>query len=190
MLKMMTSSNGNILSRYWPFVRGIHRSPVNSSHKGQRRGALMFSLICVWINCWVNNREAGDLRRHRGHYGVTAMTIPISAAAILMSVDVCHLIHSGTTKTLCSNWYKPTSIGTLIHICVYMYLINYLHLYLLQWMLVYFFALWHLCLIEHTAGLILTSQQIRYCPKGKCYICIGNPAENDRPTLGYNVCQL
>ena len=27
--------------RYWPFVRGIHRSPVNSSHKGQWRGALM-----------------------------------------------------------------------------------------------------------------------------------------------------
>ena len=125
---------------YWPFERGIHRSPVNSWHKGQRRGALIVSLICVWINCWVNNREAGDLRRHRGHYGVTGMTIPILAASrsILMSVDVCHLIHSGTTKTLCSNWYEPTSIGTLIHIRVYMYLINYLHLYLLQWMPVYF----------------------------------------------------
>ena len=49
--------------RYWPFVRGIHRSPVNSPHKGQWRGALIFSLICVWINGWVNNREAGDLRR-------------------------------------------------------------------------------------------------------------------------------
>ena len=30
--------------RHWPFVRGIHRSPVNSPHKGQWRGALMFSL--------------------------------------------------------------------------------------------------------------------------------------------------
>ena len=49
--------------RYWPFVRGIHRSPVNSPHKGQWRGALIFSLICVWINGWVNNREAGGLRR-------------------------------------------------------------------------------------------------------------------------------
>ena len=46
--------------RYWPFVRGIHRSPVNFPHKGQWHGALMFSLICVWINGWVNNREAGD----------------------------------------------------------------------------------------------------------------------------------
>ena len=57
--------------RNWPFVRGIHRSPLNSPHKGQWRGALMFSLICVWINGWVNNREAGDLRRYRAHYDVT-----------------------------------------------------------------------------------------------------------------------
>ena len=41
--------------RYWPFVRGIHRSPVNSPHKGQWSGALVFSLICVWINGSVNN---------------------------------------------------------------------------------------------------------------------------------------
>ena len=59
--------------RYWPFVRGIHRSPVNSPHKDQWRGALMFTLICVWINGYVNNREAGDLRRHRAHYNVIVM---------------------------------------------------------------------------------------------------------------------
>ena len=34
----------------------------------------MFSLIHVWINGWANNREAGDLRRHRGHYDVIVMT--------------------------------------------------------------------------------------------------------------------
>ena len=56
-----------------PFVRGIHRRPVNSPHKGQWRGAFMFSLICVWVNGWVNNREAGDLRRHRAHYDVIVM---------------------------------------------------------------------------------------------------------------------
>ena len=48
--------------------------PVNSPHRGQWRGALMFSLIGVWINGWVNNREAGDLRRHRGHYDVNVMS--------------------------------------------------------------------------------------------------------------------
>ena len=58
---------------YWPFVRGIHRSPVNSPHKGQWRGALIFSLICAWINSWVNNGETGDFRRHRAHYDVIVM---------------------------------------------------------------------------------------------------------------------
>ena len=54
-------------------VRGIHRPPMNSPHKGQWCGALMFPLICVWINGWVNNHEAGDLRRHRAHYDVNVM---------------------------------------------------------------------------------------------------------------------
>ena len=59
--------------RNWPFVREIHRSPVNFPRKGQWRGALMFSLIYAWINDWVNNREAGDLRRQHGHYDVIVM---------------------------------------------------------------------------------------------------------------------
>ena len=66
---------------YWPFVRGIHRSLVNSPHKDQWRGALMFLLICAWINDWVNNREAGDLRRHQTHCDVTVM--------ILVTFNLC-----------------------------------------------------------------------------------------------------
>ena len=58
------------LLRYWPFVRGIHRSPVNSPHKGQWCGALIFSLICAWINDWVNNDKAGDLRCYHTHYDI------------------------------------------------------------------------------------------------------------------------
>ena len=54
-------------------LRGIHRSPVNSPHTDQWRGALMFSLICAWTDSWVNNQDAGDLRRHRAHYDVTVM---------------------------------------------------------------------------------------------------------------------
>ena len=38
--------------RYWPFVRGIHRSPVNSPHKGRWRRALIFSLICALNKQW------------------------------------------------------------------------------------------------------------------------------------------
>ena len=59
--------------RYRPFVRGIHRLPVNSPQKGQWRGVLMFSLICGWINARVNPREAGDVRRHGAHYDVNLM---------------------------------------------------------------------------------------------------------------------
>ena len=56
------------------FVRGIHRWPVNSPHKGQWRGALMFYLICAWINDRVNNRQADDLWQHCIHYDVIVMT--------------------------------------------------------------------------------------------------------------------
>ena len=42
---------------------------MNYPHKCQWRGALMFSLICVWIN----NCEAGDLRRYRTNYDVNVM---------------------------------------------------------------------------------------------------------------------
>ena len=69
----------------------VGNSPVtvNSPNNGQWRGALMFSLICAWINGWVNTREAGDLRRHRTHYDISVMnlgqntTIPIYAKWIL-----------------------------------------------------------------------------------------------------------
>ena len=64
---------------YWPFVRGIHQSLVNSPHKGQWRGALMFSLICARINAWVNNRKAGDSRRHLTHYDVIVMSHVLTA---------------------------------------------------------------------------------------------------------------
>ena len=60
---------------YWPFVQGIHRSPVNSPHTGQWRGALVFSLISFWRNSWINYREADDLRRYRAPYDVIVMRI-------------------------------------------------------------------------------------------------------------------
>ena len=65
--------------RYWPFTWGIHRLPLNSPHKGQLRAVLMFSMIFAWINAWVNNREPGDLRRHRAHYDVIVMSNKVIA---------------------------------------------------------------------------------------------------------------
>ena len=42
----------------------------------QCRGALILSFICVWINGWVIDREAGDLGRYRAHYDVIAFFLP------------------------------------------------------------------------------------------------------------------
>ena len=69
--------------------------PVNSPHNGQWRGVLMLSLICVWINDWVNNGEAGDLRRHLGHYDVNVMhlTIPLVVQGLIK-----------ISKSAYSNW--------------------------------------------------------------------------------------
>ena len=78
--------------RYWPIVRGIHRPTVNSPHKGQWRGALMFSLICARINSCVNNREAVDLRRHCGHYDVIVMAVLIIVEAIIQDVTTVSVL--------------------------------------------------------------------------------------------------
>ena len=61
--------------RYWSFVWRFHQSPVHSPHRGQWRGALMCSLICAWTNSSVTNRDAGDLRRNRAPYDVTAILL-------------------------------------------------------------------------------------------------------------------
>ena len=66
-------SNGNIF-RVTGHLCGEFTSPGElGPHKGQRRGVLMFSVICVWIDNWVNNREACHLRRYPAHYDVIVM---------------------------------------------------------------------------------------------------------------------
>ena len=50
--------------RYWRFVRIIHRSPLNSPLKGQWHGALIFCLICAWINGWVKQSWDWWLETH------------------------------------------------------------------------------------------------------------------------------
>ena len=71
----------------------VGNSPVTGEfpHKGQWREALIFSLICVWINRWVNNREAGDLRCYCAHYEVTVMPthqcMDLSGELIMLSQE-------------------------------------------------------------------------------------------------------
>ena len=93
------------------FYAGIHRSPVNSPHKGQWHEALLFSVICTRINGWINNGEAGDTRRHRVHYDVTVMALPQSYAMTSMCVcmhlyECDYICASSISKTVASIHFK------------------------------------------------------------------------------------
>ena len=78
-------------------------SPVNSPHKGQWRGALMFSFIRAWINGWVNNSDAGDLRHHRAYYDVIVMC-PIQSYLHNTSHEICTLL---ATDPVCISLVLP-----------------------------------------------------------------------------------
>ena len=85
---------------------GIHRSLVNSPYKCQWRGALMFSLICVWINGWVNNREAGDLRRNQANYDVIVMKKLCSTSSLIQyNPNIISLYHYLNAPPYCGWLY-------------------------------------------------------------------------------------
>ena len=67
--------------------------PGEFPRKGQWRGALMFSLTCVWINGWVNIHQAGDLRRYRAHYDVT-----VRSHVIISNTSVSIVLPGGRFK--------------------------------------------------------------------------------------------
>ena len=113
---MMTSSNGNIFRVTGHLCVEFTGSP----HKGQWRGALMFSLICVWTNGWVNNREAGDLRRHRGHYDVIVMSDDLGSTNYSSWQTWTHLFNKvdamvadGLAFFHQQLWYWPISLNIL-----------------------------------------------------------------------------
>ena len=82
---------------------GNSSSPVNSPHKGRWRGALMFSLICAWMNDWVSNR---DLRRHRIHYDVTVMSI-----LPWLKTESCHDANLISSSLVAPELVKTTTSG-------------------------------------------------------------------------------
>ena len=115
----MTSSNGNIFRVTGPLC-GKFTGPSEFP-----AWALMFSLIYARINDWVNNREAGDLRRYLGHYNVSVMYISLFRTTRtemghqkeLMIVDcvfnskVCHpeYVHHWLMMT---SWHERTFLIT------------------------------------------------------------------------------
>ena len=102
--------------RYWPFVQGIHQSPVNSPSKGQWRGALMVSLICAWTNGWVNNRDACDLGHHYAHYEVIVMDRIRCcwSQSILVQSMACSVIASFPEPIMDYIWVRSQRCGCLV----------------------------------------------------------------------------
>ena len=102
---------------------GIQRSPVNSPHKSQWHGALMFYLICVWINCWgwwfetpshplwrlCNANEIARTSRWQG-YSVDGDQTLIQCESIgslsnrCRSEGPCWAIHLVCSNMLCNNF--------------------------------------------------------------------------------------
>ena len=83
----------NAMHRVWRHGRTLREwSPGNSPHKGQWRRALMFSLICGWINGWLNDHEANDLRRHHAHYDVTVMVLLIVTYGLPVAIFMTCLV--------------------------------------------------------------------------------------------------
>ena len=75
----------------------------------------MFSLICVWINGWVNNREAGDLRRYRAHYDLIVMYNQLVRRNMIYSLMITSghgEIHSVSTR-IELEFYTKTNEWTL-----------------------------------------------------------------------------
>ena len=71
----MTSSNGNMFRvtgpLCWEFTG--HRWIPHTEASDAELWCLFF--ICAWMNAWVNNREAGDLRRLSVRYDVIVMSM-------------------------------------------------------------------------------------------------------------------
>ena len=90
-----------------------------SPHKGQWREALMYSLICAWINDWVNNREAGDLRRYGVHYDVIVMLWDILYKTASVSVYQAY-IQNNRISSLCHDMETCLAFLTLSQVARFM----------------------------------------------------------------------
>ena len=87
--------------RYWSFVRRIHQWPGDSL-QGQWHGTLDVFFDLPPNKCWANNREAGDLRRHHGHYDVIVMRWFFSSGYYQKFKEPSRLMPTFDPKT--TNW--------------------------------------------------------------------------------------
>ena len=134
--------------RYWPFVRGIHRSPVNSPHKGQWRGTFFFDLQ---LNKWLGKQSWGwwletlscPLWRHcNGLSRVSSITTTIRvssnyASPVYAVATICHqvrwlrwghpsLFHTATSLLI---WYKMFCVRDISYRLMWVEFINMFSVY-------------------------------------------------------------
>ena len=101
--------------RYWSFCGN---SPVTGELPSQRPVTRSFDLylICAWTNGWVNNRQAGDLRRQRAYYYVIDMSTVFSIISrqhfpsFLDSISVIYRQHFHNFSTA-----FPSLIDSIFH---------------------------------------------------------------------------
>ena len=129
---MMTSSNGNIFRVTGPLC-GEFTGPGEFPTQRPVTRSFDVSLICARINDWVNKLEAGDLRRHRGHYDVNVMTWRIVFQSLFRW---CNAIET---------WHNPIATAPELHLfCIK----QSISLFLLD------FGFPHLCRISYDYGLL------------------------------------
>ena len=81
--------------RNWPFVRGIHRSPVNSPHKGQWRGALMFLSRKSW-GWWFETISCPLWRHCNGQPQITCLCRIKGTLASKQGLVTKHIVYTYT----------------------------------------------------------------------------------------------
>ena len=83
----------------------------------------MFSLVCVWINGWVNNHEAGDLKRYRVHYDITVMDSQLAALIRTVSLCTCFYLLIDNALPICAMFVlRIYSQGDCLYFCGYSHL--------------------------------------------------------------------
>ena len=100
-------------------------SPVTGEFPAQRPVMRSFDVFfdLGWINGWINNREAGDMRRHRAHYDVVVMNMDCLLPKVQRGIACC--------ITMISYWKNITLNGRAI--CIIMSKLQTIALIILSW---------------------------------------------------------
>ena len=164
---------------------------MNSPYIGQWGGALLFCLICAWINGWVNNNKAGNLRRHHAHYDVTVMNTQCLKHITTQNLAAPFTGANGTLLLKFLNLSQPlTHCGWVTHTVETLYSMIYYSKYFIELNIdksTQYVALWthkrpHTSPFRASYGVsfMSTSTEIDRVIKGFYCIYISTPGPDNR----------